>query len=110
MPFPSDQIAWMTSNRATVFRYARFLQVITGLILLAASWTMGKTNFHLIRKGLRTQGRIVTYHQEYFPRSGTATFRSAGYMPVVEYRLEDRIVRFQDWLGKPQPSASNVAV
>ena len=100
MAFPDDQVAWLLSNRPTVLRYIHGLQVIVGLVVMALGFHMGHVHFHLIRAGVRTQGRIIGYHQEQFPGS-SQTFRSTGYMPVVEYRMGGDSIQFQDWLGKP---------
>lgn len=110
MSFPEDQIAWMTANRSKVLRYARALQIITGLLFVALAYYMGKNQAHLLRVGVRTEGRIVGYLQHSFQRSGSTTLTSTGYMPIVEYRLEDRIVRFQDWLGAGTEGPTNVGV
>jgi Protein of unknown function (DUF3592) len=108
--FPEDQIAWMTNNRSAVLRYGRALQIITGLLFVALSYFMGKNQAHLLRVGVRTQGRIVGYLRHSFQRSGSTTSTSTGYMPIVEYRLEDHIVRFQDWLGAGTEGPTNIAV
>ena len=110
MAFPEDQVAWLLNNKATVLRYTHGLQVFAGVGLMALGFYMGHDHFHLIRAGIRTQGRIVAYHQEQFPRSGSQTSRSTGYMPVVEYQAGDRSVRFQDWLGKAVAGPINVPV
>jgi hypothetical protein len=108
--FVRDLVLWLTSNRAAVVHFIRYLQIVVGLILLGSGWYMGHSHFHLIREGKRAQGRVVAYHQEYFQRSATSTFRSVGYMPVVEYWLDDRVVRFQDWLGNSRAGEVNIPV
>jgi len=109
MAFPDDQVAWLLSNRPTVLRYIHGLQVIVGLVVMALGFHMGHVHFHLIRTGVRTQGRIIGYHQEQFPGS-SQTFRSTGYMPVVEYRMGGESIQFQDWLGKPVAGPINIPV
>jgi hypothetical protein len=66
MAFPDDQVAWLLSNRPTVLRHIHGLQVIVGLVVMALGFHMGHVHFHLIRAGVRTQGRIIGYHQEQF--------------------------------------------
>jgi len=100
----------MLNNKPRVLRYTHGLQVVTGVVLVALGFYMGHDHFHLIRAGIRTQGRIIAYRQEQFPRSGSQTSRSTGYMPVVEYQLGDRNVQFRDWLGKPVAGSINVPV
>jgi uncharacterized membrane-anchored protein YitT (DUF2179 family) len=110
MAFPDDQVAWLLDNKPRVLRYIHGLQVIVGVVLMALGFYMGHTHFHLIRAGIRTQGRIIAYHQEQFPRSGSQTLRSTGYMPVVEYRVGDQSVQFQDWLGTRVAGTINLPV
>jgi hypothetical protein len=110
MAFPDDQVAWLLNNKPTVLRYIHGLQVVVGLVLLVLGFHMGHAPFHLIRTGIRTQGRIIAYHQEQFPRRGSQTFRSTRYMPVVEYQIGDHSVQFQDWLGKPVAGPINLHV
>jgi hypothetical protein len=110
MAFPDDQVAWLLNNKPTVLRYTHGLQIIAGLALMTLGFHTGHAHFHLLPAGIRTQGRIIAYRQEQFPRSGSQTFRSTGYMPVVEYRIGDRSVQFQDWLGKPVAGPINVPV
>jgi len=113
MPFPQDQVAWMLANRSTVLRYTRILQVIVGLIFLFLGYHMGNKQFHLIRAGTPTQGRIVAYKARSFTSSSTSnrtSSTSTGYMPVVEFRTNDGTIRFEDWLGSPRQGALNAAV
>jgi hypothetical protein len=118
-PSPADQsavafvqrlVAWMTNHRATVSRYGRFLQVAAGLILLALGWHMGDTHLHLIREGKREEGRIIGYQPRSFRSSRSETFSSTGYMPVVEFSIEGRTVRFEDWLGSSVEGPLNAHV
>jgi hypothetical protein len=105
-----DLVAWMTSNPAKIFRFVRYLQVGVGLLLLAAGWYMGKTQIHLIREGTRTQGLIVDYEKRYNLTRRSRSIRSVSYMPVVEYNLGERAIRFEDWLGRSLPGALNFPV
>ena len=103
----------MLANRSTVLRYTRILQLITGLILLFLGYHMGDQQFHLIRAGTRTQGRIVAYQARSFTSTGTGNRTSStttGYMPVVEFRTNDSTIRFEDWLGSPTQAALKTAV
>jgi hypothetical protein len=99
----------LLNNKAKFLRVAIVLQFLLGLFLLSMSYFMGKTHFDLIRKGLRTPGTIVDYKQEYFRRTGES-FGSSGYMPIVEYSVGDRIVRFTDWLGSSSAGFKNQRV
>ena len=110
MAFP-DQIngwiTWMLANRATVLRYTRFLQVFIGVILLVLGWHMGHMQFHLIRNGTRTQGKIVG-SKTVRPRTGNSG--RTGYMPVVEFQAGDRTQLFTNWLGSSRSPLLNQIV
>jgi Protein of unknown function (DUF3592) len=105
-----DLVLWMTNNPAKVFHFMCYLQIGCGLILLATGWYVGKTQIHLIREGTRTPGLIVDYEKHYNRGRRTSAIRSVSYMPVVEYHLGDRAIRFEDWLGKSLPGALNYPV
>lgn len=87
----------MTDNRAKLLRYAFLLQLPVGLIFMALFYPMGKVHFDLIRKGLRAPGKIVDYKEEYF--KSTSGSSSTSFMPIVEFRAGDRVIRFEDWMG-----------
>ena len=105
-----DLVAWMTSNPAKVFRFMRYLQIGVGLLLLAAGWYMGKTQIHLIHEGTRTQGLIVDYEKHRNLTRRSRSVSSVSYIPVVEYNLGERAIRFDDWLGRSLPGALNFPV
>jgi Protein of unknown function (DUF3592) len=105
-----DLILWMTNNPAKVFHFMRYLQIGFGMILVATAWYVGKTQIHLIREGTRTPGLIVDYEKHYNRGPRTSAIRSVSYMPVVEYNLGDRAIRFEDRLGKSLPGALNFPV
>jgi len=69
---------------------------------------MGHAHFRLIREGVRTPGRIVSYKQEAFRRASGSS--STAYMPVVEFHISDRFVQFKDWLGSSVAGSINVSV
>jgi hypothetical protein len=118
-PQPGDQavasvqqlVGWMTANREKIFRYAWIPQLFAALVFLGLGYFMGHAHFHLIRKGMRAPGRIVSYKQESFrTSSGTSSTTTNGYMPIVEFHTNDRFVQFQDWLGTHIAGSTNVAV
>jgi hypothetical protein len=110
MAFPDQLngwINWMLANRAKVLRYTRMLQVFTGVILLMLGWYMGRMQFHLIRTGTRTQGRIVGSQTKRF---STRYSEKTGYMPVVEFQAGDRTASFTNWLGSSRLPSLNQMV
>jgi hypothetical protein len=98
-----ELVARLTSNREKILRYAWIPQLFLGIVLLGLGYFMGHTHFHLIREGMRAPGRITGYKQERFRSS--SGFYSTGYMPIVEFHINDRLVQFQDWMGSNSASA-----
>ena len=98
MDFLNNLIAWMTANRAKILRYAFIPQALVGFFLLGLGYFMGHAHLHLIREGSKTGGRIVGFQQEYF-RSSSGSSSTTAYMPIVEFRVQDRVIRFEDWLA-----------
>src|SRR5215475_9362198 len=105
-----EQIGKLTRNRRQVKRYIQALELLTGLILLFIGWHMGKRPMHLLRTGTRTQGRIVAYQERRFQDSRSTAMSSTGFMPIVEFRTNDQVVRFEDWLGSSSQSGMNTEV
>src|SRR4030088_963496 len=100
MASANQLVSWMNANREKIFRYAWIPQLFGALVFLGLGYFMGHAHFHLIRQGVRAPGRIVGYKQESFKRtSGNTSSTSIGYMPIVEFHVNDRFVQFEDWLG-----------
>jgi hypothetical protein len=104
------QIGRLARNRRQVKRYIQALELLTGLILLFLGWHMGKRPMHLLRAGMGTEGRIVAYQERRFQRSHSTAMSSTGFMPIVEFRTNDQVVRFEDWLGSSSQSGWNTQV
>jgi hypothetical protein len=83
-------------------------QALTGLFFLGLSHFLGFAHFHLIREGARAPGRIVAYQEEIFRRSSGSS--STSFMPVVEFRANDRAIQFRDWLGSNSTGALSSSV
>ncbi len=98
----------MTANRVKILRYAWILQLFGGLLFLGLSHLMGHEHLHLIRQGVRAPGTVVGYKEQSFRHS--SGFFSTGYMPVVEFHANDRLIHFQDWMGSNSAGARNVPV
>ena len=80
-------------------QFARILQIVAGLFLVTGSFFMGKVNVRLLLRGAKTDGRIVGYQQRSIRTKNDSSVGSTAYMPVVEYQLASKVVRFEDWLG-----------
>jgi len=93
--------AWAQNNKEKVLRYTRMMEAVAGLFLLCLGYYIGKDHFHLIRDGVRAQGMIVGYKQEYFPGSITAASTSSftAFMPIVKFQAGEQDVEFKDWMG-----------
>ena len=110
MAFPdklSDWVLWTAANRGKVLSYVRGLQIFAGLLLLLIGWHMGHAHLHLMRDGIRAQGKIVDSRTERF-RSGTSG--TTAYMPVVDFQAGDRTTRFTNWLGSSRSPTLNQIV
>jgi len=105
MASAEELVAWMTSNREKIFRYAWILQVFAGLVFLGLGYLMGHEHYHLLRAGVRAPGTIIGYKQKNFRSSSGSS--STGYMPIVEFHTNDRFLQFQDWLGSNSTGARN---
>ena len=91
---------WAQNNKDTLLRYTRIAEVVVGLFLLCLGYYIGKDHYHLIREGMRTQGMIVGYKQEYFPgSSGRPSEGSEAFMPIVKFQAGGQDVEFKDWMG-----------
>jgi hypothetical protein len=93
-------VDFLINNRLKILRYLLVLQVLVGLVLLFMADHMGRTNFHLIRVGVRAPGRVVGNEQRNFGSSvGNSGRVTTAFMPVVEFSANGQKIRFTDWLG-----------
>jgi hypothetical protein len=108
---PEELVAQVTRAAPNFLRYIFIFQAFAGLLLIGLAYFMGAAHFHLIRAGIRAPGKIVGYKQQYFTgSSGSTSSTTTGYMPIVEFQAEDRVVQFQDWLGAKIAGTANVSV
>jgi hypothetical protein len=90
----------LKSNRQKMLRYMAGVQLLLGLFLLFMAYYMGHTHLHLIRSGGRAPGRVVGYQQhDFISSTGNSRSYTTGFLPVVEFNVNGRDVRFTDWLG-----------
>jgi hypothetical protein len=97
LAFPEELVGQLVNNRAKILHYAWILQMFGGVLLLSLGYFLGHGHFHLLREGVRAPGRIIGYKQERFQSSSSSGH--TAYMPLVEFRVSDRIVQFKDWMG-----------
>ena len=91
---------WAQNNKDKLLRYTRIAEAMTGVFLLCLGYYIGKDHYHLIRGGMRAQGMIVGYKQEYFPGSnGRLGSGSEAFMPIVNFQAGGQDVEFKDWMG-----------
>jgi hypothetical protein len=100
MPVSQDQVDWIRANGARLVRCVFIPQLLVALVLLGLSYRTGKDFVHLLRKGARTQGKIVGFQpvliQTHRNPSSTGSLGRMIYLPVVEFRVNDRLVRFRE--------------
>jgi hypothetical protein len=113
MPNPQDQVAWVLANREKIFRYYFIPQALVAVLLLSFAYGTGKVHAHLLLRGVRTQGQIVELRPvRVHTRSGSSAtfFARTVYMPVVEFRTGERLVRFQEWKGSESDAGRESSV
>jgi hypothetical protein len=108
-PQPSDDarlkrilawIRWIVTKKEVIRRQGPRLQIAVGIVLLAGFYFTGLRQITLIQKGVLTQGKIVGHELAHFrSRRGSTTHSSSAYMPIVEFPVGGRIVRFRDMKG-----------
>lgn len=89
--------AWIRSNATKVRRISHWLQVVTGLVLVALAWQFGKAPVALLAGGSRATGEIVRF-EEVTSASGRRPAHSA-FHPVVEFTVSGQRVQFRDRWG-----------
>jgi len=104
----NELIKTLAANPQKILRVFRLIQFVVGLGLVVFSCYIGKNNFYLIWKGVRTQGTIVDFKQVYWTsQSGSGTTTHSPFMPIVEFQSNNQIVRFQDNMGSNSAAGLN---
>lgn len=88
---------WAGENGNKVERYRSTVAIVVGLSTMYFTYHLGNANFFLLLDGIKTEGKIVEYKQQAFVDSNRSS--STIFMPVVEFKIGDKDVRFRDWLG-----------
>ena len=88
---------WAGENGNKVERYRSIVAIVVGLFTMYFTYLLGNANFFLLLDGIKTEGKIVEYKQQVLVDSNRSY--STVFMPVVEFKIGDKDVRFRDWLG-----------
>lgn len=80
-------------------RIGRVGQVLAGGLLLAVGFAISGNHGALLYSGARASGRIVDLKSVRLQTGSSSTFWTTAHIPIVEYRIADRTIRFEDWLG-----------
>ncbi|HKW64230.1 MAG TPA: DUF3592 domain-containing protein [Candidatus Acidoferrum sp.] len=102
MPLPVEQaVTWILANRERIFRYFFIPQFIAAAIFLSFSYGTGKVHARLLFRSARTQGTIIDFKSALIShRSGSSSsYWSTIYEPLVEFTVNDRVFRVQEWKG-----------
>jgi uncharacterized protein DUF3592 len=102
MSFPQEQVAWLLANRERLIRYAFVPQFLVAAVFLTFSYVTGKDHAHLLYKGVRTRGTIIDFKAvRVWDRSSSGVVNSTTtiYEPLVEFSVEGRVFRVQEWKG-----------
>jgi hypothetical protein len=96
---------WAGKNKGTVYSFECVLHAFVGLCIMFVAYQIGHKHICLLQDGVRTQGRIAEYKDEVFITtvtnfSNTSTRQGMISLPIVEFRIEDRVIRFKDWIGR----------
>jgi len=96
--FPSqDQIAALVAKRESVLRYAFIPQLLVAFLFLGFAYWTGKDHYHLLRAGIRTEGRVVGFKPVFFRSSSSNSLSRTVNMPIIQFRAGDHLTQFQEW-------------
>jgi hypothetical protein len=101
MSFPQEHVAWVLANRERIARYIFIPQLLAAAIFLSFAYGTGKVHARLLFRSARTQGTIVDFRPALISHrssSGNSSY-STIYEPLVEFRVNDRAFRVQEWKG-----------
>jgi hypothetical protein len=101
LPFPQEQVAWALANRERISRYIFIPQLLAAAIFLIFAYGTGKVHARLLSRSARTQGTIVSFKPALISHrssSGTSSY-STIYEPLVEFAVNNRVFRVQEWKG-----------
>lgn len=76
-------------------RYIHALQLILGLLLTVIALKFDDQCLGLLYEGIKTEGKIVEFRKETVRKRQSS---STIHMPIVEFRVIDKTIRFKDRL------------
>ncbi|MBC5782331.1 DUF3592 domain-containing protein [Ramlibacter sp. USB13] len=109
----------MRMNTASIHvwgqRFARslpWIQLATGLVLLALGAYLGRVPFELLRSGESAMGRVVRFDAISAASSAPSGIRasSTSFYPVVAFEADGRRVEFRDRFGSASAAGVNDSV
>ena len=101
---PQVSVSYSTGGKyssAWVQRVRAFMwipQALSGLFLLTLGLWIGRDHLDLIRHGQSARGRIVTFKEEHW-KPNLNRMPVTALIPIVEFPVAGRTIRFEDWLG-----------
>src|SRR5215831_11890979 len=99
MASPQEQVAWLLANRERISRYIFIPQLLAAAIFLSFAYGTGKVHARLLFRSARTQGTIVGFKSALISRGSSTSYSSTIYEPLVEFTVNDRVFRVQEWKG-----------
>jgi len=103
LPLLQEIVSRLQANRERIFRYYFVPQAFAALLFLGFSYRTGKVHAHLLLRGVRTRGTIVSFkavHMQGRSSNGSSGLAEPIYEPAVKFLAGDRSVRFQEWKGQ----------
>jgi hypothetical protein len=74
-------------------------QGLAGVGMLIFGLWLGAPHIDLMRHGARASGRIVDFKHVTWWTSTGSSMKTTAALPIVEFPLAGRMIRFDDWLG-----------
>lgn len=107
-----ESVKGLSNNPERLNQIMRRVQGAAGILLMLVGYFTGHIYFALIQDGVRAQGTIVDFQYKSWTTvrsNGTYSWTSA-YMPIVEFRVNDKNYRFQNWWGSSSAAGKNTKV
>jgi hypothetical protein len=114
MPFPQEQIDWLMANRARIIRWMFIPQLLIALLFLGFAYRTGRTHVRVLLRGVHAQGTIISVRPVRITTSSTSrsgvSSSSVIYLPLVEFMVQGRLIRFEEWKGTQSNSGVGSSV
>jgi hypothetical protein len=83
-------------------RIARLVQIVAGALIAVVGLVVGGTHLSLVFSGAHASGRIVGFKTVNL-QSRASSLGTTAHIPIVEYRIADRVVRFPEVSWRHDP-------